>query len=56
MTMYVAGRLVEYWENPDFPFDWTPDALQRYADARRWVLLFNGLVLGAAAAAAAPGS
>jgi hypothetical protein len=54
--MYVAGRLVEYWEDPDVLFDWTRDALQRYADARRWVVLFNGLVLGAAAVAAAPDS
>jgi len=53
MTMYVAGRLVEYWEDPELLFDWTQDALQRYADGRRWVLLFNALVLSAAAGAAA---
>jgi len=51
--MYVAGRLVEYWEDPELLFDWTQDALQRYADGRRWVLLFNALVLSAAAGAAA---
>jgi hypothetical protein len=55
--MYVAGRLLEYWEDPELLFDWTRDALQRYADGRRWVLLFNALVLSAAAeVAAAPES
>ena len=41
-------RLIEYWEDPDVLFDWTRDALEHYADGRRWVLLFNALVLSAA--------
>jgi hypothetical protein len=48
--MFVSGRLLEYWEDPDVRFDWTRDALERYADRRDWVLLFNALVLTAPAA------
>ncbi len=39
-----------YWEHPDVPFGWTRDALERYVERGDWVLLFNALVLSAAAA------
>ena len=43
--MFVAGRLVEYWEHPEVSFGWTPEELRNYADD--WVLLFNALALTA---------
>src|SRR5258705_13062999 len=45
--IFVAGQLVEYWENPDVPFGWTPGAVQDYVDRNDWTLLFNALVLSA---------
>ena len=50
--MFVAGQLVEYWENADHPFGWTRDDVQGYVDRREWVLLFNAMAL----TGAVPGS
>ena len=46
--LYVSGKLVEYWENPELPFRWTPADLKRYARRGQWVLLFNALALTSA--------
>ena len=43
--LFVAGRLVEYWEHPEVSFGWTPEELQDYAGRGDWVGLFNGLAL-----------
>ena len=45
--MFVAGRLVEYWEHPEVSFGWSREELQGYADRGDWVTLFNGLALTA---------
>jgi hypothetical protein len=49
---FVAGQLVEYWENGELPFGWTADDLQGYVDRSEWTLLFNALVLAAPRAGA----
>jgi hypothetical protein len=41
--MYVSGRLVEFWEDPDHPFGCAQADLQGYLDREAWVLLFNAL-------------
>ena len=45
--VFVDGELVEYWENPDVPFAWTPAAVQDYVDRDDWTLVFNALVVSA---------
>ena len=54
--VFVAGQLVEYWENADHPFGWTNDELQSYVDRREWVLLFNAVALTSARPAESCGS
>jgi len=43
--MFVAGQLVELWEDPEMAFGWGRDDLERYADREQWVLLFNAMML-----------
>ena len=45
IRVFVSGELVEYWEDPDVAFGWTPDDLQAYAEQGDWVLLFNAILL-----------
>jgi hypothetical protein len=45
--LYLSGRLVELWEDPDRPFGCAQTDLQAYLDREAWVLLFNALVLAA---------
>ena len=47
--IYVSGRLIEFWEDPDHPFGCAQADLQRYLDREAWVLLFNALALTARA-------
>jgi len=42
---YLAGELVEVWENPQVPFQCGPAGLRGYAVRSEWVMLFNALVL-----------
>ena len=43
--MFVAGQLVELWEDPEMGFGWGREDLERYADREEWVLLFNAMML-----------
>jgi len=43
--VFMAGRVVEIWENPEAPFGWTDDHLRVYAQRGAWALLFNALLL-----------
>ena len=43
--VFVAGRAVEVWENPEAPFGWTADHLNAYGQRGAWALLFNALLL-----------
>jgi hypothetical protein len=54
--IYVSGRVVEFWEDPDHPFGCAHADLQGYLDREAWVLLFNALVLTARAQASEPDS
>jgi hypothetical protein len=54
--LFVAGQLVEYWEDADHPFGWAHDDLQTYVDRREWVLLFNAVALTSSRPAAPYGS
>jgi hypothetical protein len=54
--IYVSGRVVEFWEDPDHPFGCADADLQGYLDREAWVLLFNALVLTARAQASEPDS
>ena len=47
--IYVSGRPIEFWEDPDHPFGCAQADLQRYLDREAWVLLFNALALTARA-------
>jgi hypothetical protein len=42
---FVAGRAVELWEDPEFPFGLAFDDLEAYCLESRWELLFNAIVL-----------
>lgn len=53
---YVAGQLVELWEDPDRPFGWAAADLQGYVDCKAWVTLFNAVVLTAGHSACELGS
>jgi hypothetical protein len=44
---YVAGQLVEIWEDPDRPFGCAAADLQDYVGREAWVTLFNAVVLTA---------
>jgi hypothetical protein len=52
---YVAGKLIEFWEDPDRPFGCTEADLRRYAARRAWVTLFNAVVLTVGQGASEPG-
>jgi hypothetical protein len=54
--IYVSGRLIEFWEDPDHPFGCAEADLQGYLDREAWVLLFNALTLTARAQASKPDS
>ncbi len=43
--LFLAGELVEVWEDPERPFRCTDEEIELYAEGGRWVLLFNALVL-----------
>ena len=43
--VFVAGQLVEYWEDLNVAFGWTREDQQTYLDRGAWVLLFNALLL-----------
>lgn len=45
--MFVAGELVELWENPDFAFPTSENDLEECVESERWVLVFNAMMLGA---------
>ena len=45
--VFVAGQLIEYWENGELPFGSAAEDLQSYAERGEWVLLFNALALTA---------
>ena len=54
--IYMSGRVIEFWEDPDHPFGCADADLQGYLDREAWVLLFNALVLTARAQASEPDS
>jgi hypothetical protein len=54
--LFVAGQLVEFWEDSDVPFGWADEDLEAYAERRDWVLLFNAVVLTAPVPAAPYGA
>jgi len=54
--IYVSGRRIEFWEDPDHPFGCAQADLQRYLEREAWVLLFNALVLTASAQTSEPDS
>jgi hypothetical protein len=35
----------ELWEDPDLPFGCEPLDLERYAERRDWVMLFNAIMV-----------
>jgi hypothetical protein len=35
----------ELWEDPDLPFGCEPHDLERYAERRDWVMLFNAIMV-----------
>ena len=43
--IYVSGRFIEIWEDPDHRFGCEQADLQRYLDREAWVALFNALAL-----------
>ena len=43
--IWVSGRPIVIWENPEVTFSWTPRAIQSYARADQWESVFNALVL-----------
>lgn len=43
--IWVSGRPLVIWENPEATFSWTPRAIQSYARADQWASVFNALVL-----------
>lgn len=45
--LFLAGELVEVWEDPERPFRCTDEEMELYAEGGRWILLFNALVLSA---------
>jgi hypothetical protein len=47
MRAYVAGQLVEFWEDPDRPFGCTEADLRDYVGREAWVTLFNAVALTA---------
>jgi hypothetical protein len=53
---YVAGQLVEFWEDPDRPFGCAATDLRGYVAREAWVTLFNALVLTVGGWAAELGS
>jgi hypothetical protein len=56
MRAYVAGQLVEFWEDPDRPFGCTAADLRDYVGREAWVTLFNAVVLTAGLSASELGS
>jgi hypothetical protein len=52
---YVAGQLIEFWEDPDRPFGCGEADLRRYVARRAWVTLFNAVVLTVGRPASQPG-
>jgi len=46
--IFVAGRAVDVWENPEVPFGWTPNHLHAYGQRGAWGLVFNALLLASA--------
>ena len=53
---YVAGQLVEFWEDPARPFGCAAADLRRYVRRKAWVTLFNAVVLTAGRLASERGS
>ena len=43
--IWVAGRPIDIWENPQDSFGWTMHDIHAYARAEHWERLFNALVL-----------
>jgi len=43
--IWVAGRPIVIWDNPEAAFSWTPRAIHGYARADQWESVFNALVL-----------
>jgi hypothetical protein len=43
--IWVSGRPIVIWENPEATFSWTPRSIQSYARADHWESVFNALVL-----------
>jgi hypothetical protein len=56
MRAYVAGQLVEIWEDPDRPFGCAAADLRDYVNRKAWVTLFNAVVLTAGHSASELGS
>jgi hypothetical protein len=56
MSAYVAGQLVEFWEDPDRPFGCAAADLRSYVARKAWVTLFNAVVLTAGRSASELGS
>jgi len=56
MRVYVAGQLVEFWEDPDRPFGCAAADLRSYVGRKAWVTLFNAVVLTAGRSASELGS
>ena len=54
--VFVAGQLVECWQDADHPFGWAHEDLQGYVDRGEWVLLFNAMALASPRPAAPYGS
>jgi len=45
ISVFIGGEPFEIWENPDCPFGNDDEDVDTYAAAKKWVLLFNALVL-----------
>jgi hypothetical protein len=56
VRVYVAGQLVEFWEDPDRPFGCAAADLRGYVGTKAWVTLFNAVVLTAGRSASELGS
>jgi hypothetical protein len=43
--IYIGGRAIDMWDNPQASFSWTPSAIKAYVNAEQWESVFNALVL-----------
>ncbi len=47
--LWMGGRAVEIWENPEIAFGATTEHMRLYTERGEWVLLFNAMTLAASA-------